>query len=115
MACDMRAPLAFEVRLISTAPLAESAELLDRLAEFTGDRAWARAANALRQQPGGRKPIAADEAAIAQVLDLMRGRPALSMREACRQVAKGFWPYKSPESCARRLSGKIAARKAARQ
>lgn len=65
--------------------LSEAAQQLEAWARATGERAFARAASALRQQPPGRRSID-DSAALAEVAWLMSEK-GLTASRACDLVA----------------------------
>jgi hypothetical protein len=87
---------------------AEMARRLDDLAAVTGNRAYARAAAALRQPPPGRSSID-DHAALAEARYLVASGQAQSEAHACRLVARTLGPKSSIRSTAERLRRKLRA------
>ena len=88
--------------------LSEAAEQLEGWARATGERAFARAASALRQQPPGRQAID-DSAALAEVAWLMSAK-ALTASRACDLVA-GRLVQRGCESTVRSVSERLRAKR----
>ena len=70
---------------------ARVADLVDELAEATGDPRFARAAGVLRGKQGGR-PETDDTKALEFVEDLLTSEAAGSIHDACTQAAIIFSP-----------------------
>jgi hypothetical protein len=83
---------------------------LERLAERTADPMYRRAAAALRGKPAGRRPVAGDDAALAEMALMVAADDTLTVHEAARIVAQAR-PLNnaSLESAARRLARKYRA------
>ena len=84
-------------------------DLLETIAEETGDRSYRRAANALMWElPGGKpKNPRADDRAIADAQDLLAKGGAKSLHNALVLTARAKWPYANSESVAERLRRRI--------
>lgn len=100
------------LRLFAEQPTpAEVARELERLAETTGNIAFARAARALFQvEPPGR-PAINDAAAIAEAVALFKSGQATSLHKAFLRVARAIDGYADPRSVAERLRRKFNAQK----